>query len=127
MYSASGACAYLSIRARFPGMNRKDIECLGLLDVPCVRSNMLVPPADLALALAAGRRSNAERFRRLTSKCKVSPAEIRDLASTIAESLQGGELSIDQIRGRIPARMIRNLGESGRKLGDTTTLPVALR
>ena len=127
LYSASGACAYLSVRARFPGMSRADIERSGLVDVPCVRSNMLVPPADVALALAAGRRSNAERFRRLTSKCKVSGTEIRDLGAAVVEVLQGGSLPIDRIRQRLPTRLIRNLGEPGRKLGDTSTLPVALR
>lgn len=127
MYSASGACAYLSVRARFPGMTRAEIERAGLIDVPCVRSNMLVPPGDVALALAAGRRANAERFRRLSSKCKVSVAEIRDLAAAVVEVLEGGALPIDQIRQRLPARLIRNLGEPGRKLGDTSTLTVALR
>jgi hypothetical protein len=127
MYSASGGCAYLSVRARAPGIRRAEIEAMGFLDVPCVRSNMLIPPADLAVALAAGRRSNAERFRRLATNCKVSAGEVRELAASVAEALATGPLPVDQIRDRVPARLIRNLGEAGRKLGDTTTLPVALR
>ena len=127
MYSAGSAISYLSVRARLPKMTREQMERGGLVDVPCLRGNMLVPPTDLPLALAAGRRSNAERFQRLAAKCKVSEAEIKDLAAAVVDVLTGGPLPVDQIRERIPPKLIRNFGEEGRLLGETSSLPVALR
>lgn len=127
LYSAGSAIAYLSVRARLPKLSREQMERAGLMDVPALRGNMLVPPADLGLALAAGRRSNAERFGRLAAKCKVTAKEVQDLCAAVVDVLSGGPLPMDQIRERIPPKLIRNFGEEGRLLGETSSLPVALR
>lgn|GEM_PF-6313539 len=79
--SAGGTGPYLSIRARIPRINRQDVddaifERIEILQLPSVRDTaFLVPRADAGIALAAGRRSYAERLRKLSSAESGSSTE----------------------------------------------------
>lgn len=133
IYSAGGTGPYLSLKARLPELHRQEVDQtvfgrFELFEVPCVRSaTMLVPRRDLPLALAAGRRAFGEQLKKL-AKLGVTVAELELLANQVMRVLPGGAIrSADQLRGGIPAKMIRELGEGGKQLGFATTLPIALR
>jgi hypothetical protein len=123
MHSAGGTGAYLSLRARIPKLRRRDVDIAAcksfeILEVPAVRdSTMLVPREDVAIALAAGRRSFDERLKKL----KVTRKDLDPLVTRIAKILEGGGVrSVDALRRELPAKHIHNVGY-------TSTLPLALR
>ncbi len=133
MHSAGGTGPYLSLKARLPELHRQDVDHtvfrrFELFEVPSVRnSTMLVPRRDLPVALAAGRRAFGEQLKKL-AKLGVAREQLEELAGHVMRVLsRGGIRSADQLRGGIPPRMIRELGEAGKQLGFATTLPVALR
>src|SRR6267142_4461530 len=70
MHSAGGTGPYLSLRARRRSVTRQQVDDavyrgFEVVELPAVRdSMMLVPREDIGLALAAGRRSFAERIRK---------------------------------------------------------------
>lgn len=133
IHSAGGAGPYLAMWARGAITTRKELDDLvfqsrQLEEVLTVRgATMLVPQAEVPLALAAGRRANHDRLARLTKQCDVNEREVRRLAAAILETLDDGPASSTALRSRIPARLIRDLGPAGRKLGESSTLAVALR
>jgi|GEM_PF-2951631 len=115
IHTAGGTGVSLSLFARC-GDHRltKDV-----FEVPAVRdSMMLVHRDDVSLALAAARKTFADRLRKLD----LDMREIDRTAETIG-SLSAA-MSIEEIRREVPSR---SLGEPGRKLGLTSTLVVALR
>src|SRR5882724_5813593 len=95
MHSAGGTGPYLSLKARIPALRRQEVDDLvfrrgELLEVPCVRSStMLVPRADLSIALAAGRRAFGEWLRKL-EKLGVTRKELDTLAERTFIALGGG-------------------------------------
>ena len=129
LHTAGGTGPYLSLRARIPNVTRQHIDDLvyrklEVLELPCVReSTMLVPPEDAAVALAAGRRAMMTRLKKLS----VDAEQVDALAERIVKTLGDGTRSADQLRSEIPPKLITDLGEAGKKLGFTSTLPVALR
>jgi hypothetical protein len=137
--SAGGQCAYLSIRARCADLTRADVDraviaggsASRIVEVPAVRGvTMLVPDVDAALALRAAKRFEDQRWAKLKSACRISDASIDRLAEAIVAALDRAPchaMSGDAIRDAVPARLVQSLGEAGKKLGDATTLPVALR
>ncbi len=131
IHSAGSASPYVAFRARMAKCTREGIDrAFGreIVEVLSVRSStMLVPRDDLPVALASGRRAQAFQFKRLCAKCKVTEREIRELGAAIVRLLEEGPLPPDEIRGRLPPHLIRNLGNMGRLLGTTSTLPVALK
>jgi hypothetical protein len=117
IHTAGGTGVDLSLHARTRQRDWGD----DVFELPAVReSMMLVHRDDAPLALAAGRRTFSDRFRKLD----VDGREIDRTADRIAQLLGGSILSIDDIRAEVPSR---SLGEVGRKLGLTSTLVVALR
>src|SRR6266566_4982870 len=125
MHSAGGTGPYLSLRARNAALTRQQIDDavyrrFEVLEIPAVRdSMMLVPREDIGLALAAGRRSFAERIKKFPN--------VDQLADRILKTLGDGVRSADALRDELPPKLITNLGEAGRKMGFTSTLPIALR
>src|SRR5690349_11280809 len=115
LHSAGGTGPYLSLRARNRSLTRQDVDDivyrrLEVVEVPTVRdSMMLVPRKDLALALAAGRRSFAERIKKLPS--------VDALADRVVKTLGDGVRSADALRAEIPPKYIDDLGEAGKKMG----------
>jgi hypothetical protein len=127
--SAGGTGPYLSFRARIPALTVNDIDDavfdrMEVLELPSVRDTaFLVPRADAGVALAAGRRSYADRLRKLP----VDRGAIETLASKILKTLGDGVLSTDQLRRALPPNSITDLGDAGKRLGITSTLPAALK
>lgn len=133
IHTAGGTGPYLSLRARLAQLRRQDVDDtvyrrFDPIEVPAVRdSTMLVPRADLGVALAAGRRSFNERLKKLIKTTDVVSKELETLAERILKTLQRGPRSNDALRSEVPSRYVRELGDAGKKLGFATTVPVALR
>ena len=127
--SAGGTGPYLSIRARIPGVNRQDVddalfERMDILELPSVRDTaFLVPRADAGIALAAGRRSYAERLRKLP----IDASELSALGKQILKTLGDDARTTDQLRRDLPPTSIRDLGDAGKRLGITSTLTATLK
>jgi hypothetical protein len=125
MHSAGGTGPYLSLRARKPSLTRQQVDDavyrrFEVVELPAVRdSMMLVPREDIGLALAAGQRSFTERILKFPN--------VDRLADRIEKTLGDGVRSADALCDELPPRLITNLGEAGKKLGFSSTLPIALR
>jgi winged helix DNA-binding protein len=129
IHTAGGTGPYLSLKARIPKLTRQDVDDLTfrrfeIIEVVSVRgSTMLVPRDDVAVALAAGRRSFQEHLRKLS----FEQGEIETLADRIVKVIGDGVRNPEGLREEIPPRFIRDLGAAGKKLGFASTLPIALR
>jgi hypothetical protein len=127
--SAGGTGPYLSIRARIPGINRQHVddvvfERMEILELPSVRDTaFLVARSDAAIALAAGRRSYAERLRKLP----VDASELASLGKQILKTLDDNTRTTDQLRRELLPNSIRDLGDAGKRLGITSTLTATLK
>jgi hypothetical protein len=127
--SAGGTGPYLSIRARIPNATRQDVDDaifdrMELLELPSVRDTaFLVPRADAGIALAAGRRSFAERLRKLP----IDASELSSLGKQILKTLGDETRTTDQLRRDLPPNSIRDLGDAGKRLGITSTLTATLK
>jgi hypothetical protein len=128
-----GGNAYVGGRARIAGFRREDLDeavfaSESLLNVPSVHSCvMLVPAPEARYSLSAAVGKIERETARTAERCGVESAEIDALGEAILAELAGGGLTADELRRRLPAGSIRDLGEQGKKLGDTSTLTVALR
>jgi hypothetical protein len=131
--SAGGQGAYLALRARRPDLTREQMDRAVIVareavEVATVRGvTMIVDAHDAAFAVRAGQRSDDDRYARTRKACGFTDAEIDRLGRAALDALAGGPLAGDGLRGAIPAKLVRSLGEAGKKLGDATTLSIALR
>ena len=127
--SAGGTGPYLAIRARIPSITREDVDDavfgrMDVLELPAVRDTaFLVSRGDAGLALAAGRRAYDERLRKLPVDRRV----IESLGAKILKVIGDGVFTTDQLRRALPPGSIEDLGEAGKRLGITSTLPAALK
>jgi hypothetical protein len=127
--SAGGTGPYLAIRARIPNVTRQDVddavfERMEVLELPSVRDTaFVVPREDAGLALAAGRRSYADRLRKLT----IDDEELSSLGKQILKTLGDDTRTTDQLRRDLPSNSIRDLGDAGKRLGITSTLTATLK
>jgi hypothetical protein len=127
--SAGGTGPYLAMRARIPSITRQDVDDavfvrMDVLELPAVRDTaFLAPRADAGLALAAGRRTLAERLRKLP----VDRHVIESLGAKILNVIGDGVFTTDQLRRALPPGSIEDLGDAGKRLGITSTLPAALK
>jgi hypothetical protein len=127
--SAGGTGPYLAIRARMPDATRQDVDDTvfkrtEVLELPSVRDTaFLVPRADAGVALAAGRRSYADRLRKLP----VDAWELSSLGEQILKTLGNDTRTSDQLRRDLPPNSIRDLGDAGKRLGITSTLTATLK
>jgi hypothetical protein len=133
IHTAGGTGPYLSLRERLATLRRQHVDDavyrrFDVVEVPAVRdSTMLVPRADLSVALAAGRRSFDERLTKLIKATGGTSKELQTLAERILKMLQQGVRSSDALRAEMPSRYVRELGDAGKRLGFASTVPVALR
>lgn len=128
-----GGNAYLSCRARVAAFDRELLEGQvfesdEIENVPSVRSCvMLVPTEDIEISLAAARPGIQKDVARVVARCGVSIDEVEQLARDVVRALEAGPMTSDQLRRAMPSESIQSLGEVGRKLGDSSTLSLALR
>src|SRR6185436_11605971 len=129
MHTAGGQGPYLSLRAR-TGRGRasvdRAVEVGRLVELPSVRGcTMLVPAADAALALRAGRRAHDDRMAIVRKECAIQDRELGRLSDAILGAVASRPIAADVLRERVEL-YVRNLGTVGKKLGFATTLPVAV-
>lgn len=128
-----GADVYVAVRARLPELTRADldraVERSELQVVPAVRGCIyLVPRRHVALALTIAARLTLPRVEREHAKAGIESGEIEQVASAVVETLSAlGPTKTDALRRALPEGVVRSLGESGKKLGISSTLPPALR
>jgi len=127
-----GVDVYLAVRARAPGMKRVDLDKVvaeGRLSViPAVRGCIyLVPRAELPVAMRVAEEQYKKRTERELEKVGVPESEIAAVGEAVVGTLKKGPLSTDALRKALPAGVLRSLGEKGKKVGMSATLPTALR
>ncbi len=130
--TVGGVDGYLSIHARPPAARRAAIHAAPLAGdlrlTPAARGCIyLVPASQAPLALALARDQVLPRERRTQERAGVDPAELVALGEAVAETLASGPMGTAALRAALPATLIRSLGEVGKKLGLSSTLPPALR
>jgi DNA glycosylase AlkZ-like len=127
--SVGGANPYLSLFAR-AGTSRAQadasVTALDIYELPSARGCTYVLPSEhFGIGLQVGRGA-AEGELRTLEKLGVPRREVDSVGVAVLKALDGGAM-------RDPAQLkdelgdqVRNLGEEGRKRGQTTTLPAAL-
>jgi hypothetical protein len=126
--SVGGANPYLSMFAR-AGTSRRDVDAavkaLEIHELPAARGcTYIVPAAHFALALQVGRRAPEGELATL-GKLGVPRAEIDKLCEAVLDVVGAEPLDPAQLKTAL-GDAVRNLGEEGRKRGQSTTLPTAL-
>lgn len=128
--SVGGANPYLAIHARCGAERTSVDEALARLDIcelPSLRGCTYVVPREhfaLALTLAQGTADKAP-LRTAVNYLGVTEAEVDQLKLDVLECLGDQELDPRELRERLGSR-VRNLGDEGRKRGQSTTLSLAL-
>lgn len=127
-----GVDVYLALRSRITGLSRALVDAAvgrGAVRVgPAVRGCIyLVPEADLPLALRTADLLSRRRIAREMEKVGVEDTELDGLGEAVLEALEQGPLTTSQIKSALPDGAVRRLGEVGKKIGVSSTLPPALR
>ena len=128
-----GVDVYLALRARAPGLKREQldraVEQRDVQVIPAARSCIyLVAKRDVPCALRFAGQLRASRDEREFLKAGIHSGELEKLGKIIVQSLQKeGRLSTTQLRKQLPEGCFRSLGDAGKKLGLSSTLPPALR
>jgi hypothetical protein len=127
--SVGGANPYLSLFAR-AGTSRaetdKAVEALQIYELPSARGcTYVLPHEHFGLGLTVGRGA-PEADLRVLEKIGVQREEIERLCQAVLQALpDNGSLDPARLKAAVGDR-VRNLGEAGKKRGQTTTLPAAL-
>ncbi|MBX9600138.1 MAG: winged helix DNA-binding domain-containing protein [Bryobacteraceae bacterium] len=125
--SVGGCGPYLTMWSR-GGFSRARMDEAAarqeIQELPSARGcTYVLPASDFALGLAAGAGPPGDY--QVILKLGVTEREIARLCDAVENALAAGPLDPDEIRERA-GKLVRNLGEAGKKKGVTTTLPVAL-
>ncbi len=126
--SVGGANPYLTLFAR-TGVSRVEVDAavadLAIHELPSARGcTYVVPAADFGLALQVGRGAPEADVARV-AKLGVPRAELDRLCAAVLEAVADRPLDPAGLKD-VLGDAVRNLGEAGKKVGVTTTLPVAL-
>ena len=132
--SVGGANAYLTLFAR-AGIRRetadRSMAAMEIHELPAARGCTYVLPAeDFAWGMQAGRGS-AEAEVKVLGRLGVEREEIERLAESVLEILRGAKATAQPALAprelkEILGGKVRNMGETGKKKGSSTTLPAAL-
>ncbi|WP_189057566.1 DNA glycosylase AlkZ-like family protein [Longimycelium tulufanense] len=129
--SVGGCGPYLGLFAR-AGLDRRAVDeavaNLEIHELPSARGcTYVLPKQDFALGLTVGAGAPEGEIAAAAKHLDVTRAEIDELCDAIVDALQAAAepLEAAQIRQAV-GDAVRNLGEAGKKRGQTTTLPMAL-
>jgi hypothetical protein len=128
-----GVEAYLALFARLPGLRSEDVHAAvttrAAQVVPAVRGCMyLVAARHVPLCLRVADRLSRARDEREHVKAAIRPGELADVGRAVIDLLRSrGPLTTDALRRTLPEGTVRSLGEAGKKIGLSSTLPPALR
>ena len=129
MRSVGGASPYLALFAR-AGTSRAAadaaVAALSIQELPCARGcTYVVPEADYALALRAGQgRGEIAEIELAKKHCGVTDKEVTALSEAVIAALEKGPTDPKGLKDTLGDK-VRHLGETGKKRGLTTTLPLA--
>lgn len=126
-----GASAFVGLAARNATSSVAAVhEALGAGAIrvsPCVRGCIyLVPAEHQGLAISIADRISAKRFARDLEKAGTSADELAELGEAVLGALRDGPASTRGLSKQL-GDAVRSLGDAGKKVGLTTTLPPALR
>jgi hypothetical protein len=127
-----GVDVYLAVRARVPGLRRQELdEAVAqsrLQVIPAVRGCIyLVPRAQVPLMLRFAEDQARKRSEKELEKVGVPLSEVAEVGEAVLKALRKGPLTTDALRKALPEGVVRSLGEKGKKVGMSSTLPSALR
>lgn len=128
-----GADAYIAVRARVPKLVRADLEALiqegELVVIPAVRGCIYVVPASEApMCLSIAGKLTERRDERDAEKAGIREGELDEVSDAVHEELRaGGPRTTAGLRKALGTDLIRSLGDRGKKVGVSSTLPPALR
>ncbi|WNG50880.1 winged helix DNA-binding domain-containing protein [Archangium minus] len=127
-----GVDVYLALRARVPGLKRQQLDDAvaqsRLQVIPAVRGCIyLVPRPEVPLVLRIAEEQYRKRADREHEKAGIAPTELADVGEAVLKALRKGPLSTDALRKALPEGTVRSLGDKGKKVGISSTLPPALR
>ncbi len=127
-----GVDVYLAVRARKPGMSRQEMdEAVAqsrIQVIPAVRGCIyVVPRPQVPLVLRIAEDQARKRMEREMEKVDVKLSELADVGEAVLKALRKGPLTTDALRKALPEGTVRSLGEKGKKIGVSSTLPPALR
>jgi hypothetical protein len=128
--SVGGANPYIALFAR-ARISRAAADAaaaaLQIHELPSARGcTYVLPGDDFDLGLRAGQGfGDAAMLATAKKYLGVTDDEVDGLCKAVAEALAGGEKDPAELRDLLGDK-VRNLGEAGKKRGQTTTLPLAL-
>jgi hypothetical protein len=128
--AVGGSNPYLTLFARTQtskeSAERAVIE-MEVHELPCARGcTYLVPREDFALALKVGQGTGEQAaINTAIRHLGVTSEELERLEAAVYEAVAKGALEPREIREAV-GDLARNLGDEGKKRGQTTTLPLAL-
>ncbi len=126
-----GVDAYLALAARRPSLTRADVDsCIAsgtLLVTPAVRNcNFVVPRAHHRWALAEAHALWQRTSARQHSAAGLGAEELESTADHVLSCIDT-PMTTAEIRKALPEGTVRSLGDPGKKVGLSSTLPPALR
>jgi hypothetical protein len=128
--TVGGANPYISLFAR-ARISRAAADAaaaaLQIHELPSARGcTYVLPKDDFDLGLRAGQGfGDAAMLATAKKYLSVTDAEVSALCKAVMEALSAGEKDPAELRDQLGEK-VRNLGEAGKKRGQTTTLPLAL-
>ncbi len=128
-----GVDVYLSLLARNPDLDPAALDRAVCVDraaevVPAARGCIYVVPAsEVATCLRFADQGWLKRTLRDCEKAGVSRTEFEAAVAAVGDALDDTPLATEKLRERLPAGVVRSLGEAGKKVGMSTVLPAAIR
>jgi hypothetical protein len=128
-----GTEVYLAMRGRLPSLPAADLHAAVSAGraqvVPAVRGCIyLVARRYVPLALRVADLLSRRRDDREHEKAGIRPGELDAVGVAVVDTLKReGPLTTDALRKAVPPSVVRSLGDQGKKIGISSTLPPALR